>query len=136
MRHPAWLAALFVLVLALCSGCRSGRGELRSLRGSVTYRERMALVSGTVIRVQFVDTSRSDAPPVVIAQTEILDHGQVPIPFEIRFPAGAIVPKGSYGLSAQIMLGTETLWHTPTPLAVLEAGLPAQPEVCLTRGGV
>ena len=57
----------------------------RTLTGTVTYRERIALPPGAVVEVSLLDVSLADAPSRTIARTRITARRQVPIPYRLRF---------------------------------------------------
>src|SRR3546814_8161159 len=55
------------------------------VRGSLTYRERIALPPGSVAEVTLQDVSRADAPSTILArQTIPLEGRQVPVPFDLK----------------------------------------------------
>ncbi|HEX5632928.1 MAG TPA: YbaY family lipoprotein, partial [Gemmatimonadales bacterium] len=88
MKH---LFLLSVAGLAALACARAPEGDAPTpappvavLTGSVTYRERMALPAGAVVRVELRDVSRADASAALVASQEIRPTSQVPIPFELR----------------------------------------------------
>lgn len=69
--------------------------------GTVSYRERMAVLPGVVIKVQLLDVSRVDAPATVIGEQIIkVDERQVPLPFDIPYDASKILPRNTYAVRA------------------------------------
>lgn len=79
-------AAVLPLVAALGAG--EARAEMKVLKGSVTHRERMALLPGATVRVQPLDVSRADAPSLTLAETVIAPEGQVPHQAMRKAPSG------------------------------------------------
>ncbi len=77
------------------------RGDAR-LRGTVTYRERIALTPGATLTVQIRDTSLMDIASELIAEQVIVNPGQVPIRFEVPYASAAIDPGNTYSVSARI----------------------------------
>jgi uncharacterized lipoprotein YbaY len=76
------------------------------LRGSVTYRERVALPPGAVVRVRLEDVSRQDAAAEIVAETEIVTSGeQVPIPFALELDPPSLEPSRRYALRGSIEVG-------------------------------
>jgi copper homeostasis protein (lipoprotein) len=69
--------------LSLPSVAQAAAGA--KLRGSATYRERVALTPGAVFEAKLLDVSREDAPARTIAQIRRENPGQVPISFEIAY---------------------------------------------------
>lgn len=106
------LLTLFAIVL---SGCTSVRME--ELRGTVAYRERMALPPEAEVRVAIEDVSKADAASQVVAEQIIHSSTQVPIPFVIGYDANGIVAGNRYALVAEIRdRDNTTLWRTDTAL--------------------
>lgn len=85
----------------------------RTLSGTVTYRERIALPPGAVVEVSLLDVSLADAPSRTIARTRIAARGQVPIPYRLRFNDAVIRPGHRYALRAEIRVRGQ-LWFTTT----------------------
>src|SRR5512137_2763394 len=95
------------LVLAACGTpavvpTSAGAASAR-VTGTVSYRERLALPPGAVLKVQLTDVSRADAPAAVIGQQIIqTDGAQVPIAFEIPYAPAEIQPQNTYAVRAWI----------------------------------
>lgn len=85
----------------------------RTLAGTVTYRERIALPPGAVVEVSLLDVSLADAPSRTIARTRVVPRGQVPIPYRLRFNDAVIRPDHRYALRAEIRVRGQ-LWFTTT----------------------
>jgi uncharacterized lipoprotein YbaY/uncharacterized membrane protein/membrane-bound inhibitor of C-type lysozyme len=120
------LAAAAIVALAGC-----GRGDDAAvqaaegvLAGTVTFRERMALPPDATVDVRLEDVSLADAPATVLAEQHIAAEGrQVPIPFELRYPADRIESNRSYGVRAEIRApGGALLFTTTTHHGVLQGG--------------
>jgi putative lipoprotein len=75
----------------------------RTLRGDVTYRERIALDAKAVITVELVELASAEGPETVIASQTIRPRGrQVPISFRLNYPRSEIDRGGHYTLQARI----------------------------------
>lgn len=85
----------------------------RTLSGTVTYRERIALPPGAVVEVSLLDVSLADAPSRTIARTRIAPRRQVPIGYRLRFNDAVIRPGRRYALRAEIRVRGQ-LWFTTT----------------------
>jgi putative lipoprotein len=73
------------------------------MRGSVAYRQRIALPPTAVVTVRIEDVSKADAPAVVIGEQVIETKGrQVPIPFAVSYEPGKIKETHRYSLLARI----------------------------------
>jgi len=115
--HPLRLA----MVMALW--CAAAAAAPRTLEGTVTYRERMALPPSAVLEVKLLDVSRADAAARTIAQTSVAPAGQVPIRYRLQFDDAEIVPGGRYALQARIMVEGQPWFATTTHHAVLAGGV-------------
>ena len=78
--------------------------QRRVVRGTVAYRQRIALPAGSVIEVVVQDISRADAPARRLGTQRItLKSGQqVPIAFEVAVDPDAIEPGHLYAAAARI----------------------------------
>lgn len=97
-----------------------------AVTGAVTYRERIALPPDSVVTVQIQDTSRADAPAIVIGEQVIPTMGrQVPIPFSVSYDPAAIDPRFRYTLSVRITDGAGRLmWINMQSYPVITMGNP------------
>lgn len=137
MSRPLAKAALVLAVLGLAFhlAATAAIAKTRTLRGTVTYRERMALPPSAVVEVKLVDVSLADAPSRTIAATTIRPRGQVPIPYRLRFDDRKIRPRHSYALEARITVGGELLFVTTTRHTVLAGGRDDTDIVVQRAGG-
>lgn len=101
--------------------------------GSITYRERIALPPGSHATVQLLDTSRADAPAVVVAEQRIAVTGQVPIPFSLDYDAAGLEPKNTYVVSARIAHGDQLLFISDTATPVITRGNPLEADLVLKK---
>jgi uncharacterized lipoprotein YbaY len=94
--------------------------------GVVTYLQRIALPPDAVVRVQLQDTSRADAPAVVLGEQVIETMGrQVPIPFSIPYDPAQINPSGRYTLRARIESADgQLMWINMQAYPVITGGNP------------
>lgn len=81
----------------------------KSIRGTVMYRERIALPPEATLTVQLQDVSLADAPAKVIAEQQLTKIPSAPIPFELKFDASKLEAGHTYALQARISAG-DTLW--------------------------
>ena len=94
------------LILLTTGACDEIPGDTRAgdaaVRGTVTYRERIALTPDATLTVQIRDTSLADASSELIAEQVITDPGQVPIRFEVPYQRSDINSRNTYSVSARI----------------------------------
>jgi uncharacterized lipoprotein YbaY len=95
------------------------------LRGTVAYRERIALPNNASVTVQLLDSSIPDANAAVIAETTFSSgNRQVPIPFELGYNRNQIDLNRRYSLRAEISVEGQVRWTTDTNVPVLTQGSP------------
>jgi len=104
-----------------------------TLRGTVTYRERVALSNRAVLELTLEDVSRQDVAAPVIATKTLPDPGQVPIRFELAYPSNDIDPRLAYALRARITDGGRLLFTTDTVVPVLTRGAGREVHPVLVR---
>ena len=155
----ALLAAIGVAVVLLAGGAcdggsqpdnamlevSSGKSPNASVRGTVTYRERLALTPGAKLVVELRDVSYADAAAPLIARQTISDPGQVPIKFEVGYNRDDIDSRNVYSISARIIESDGRLAFTnDTAYEVITRGNPnkvdmvlvlVQPPPDMTDGG-
>ena len=91
----------------------------RSIRGTVTYRERIALQSDSDLTVELVQLDAQGNEEDVVAQTTFsTGTRQVPISFELPYAQSSIETNGNYAVRASISHSGETLFETAEPQAV------------------
>ncbi len=115
----SFLHGAVVLPILTVIGAGGARAETRVLKGTVFYRERIALPPGAVVTVQLNDVSRADAPSVTIAETQMIAEHAVPIPYELGYDDAVILDNHSYSLSARIESGGRLLFVSTQRVSVL-----------------
>lgn len=122
-----WLLALAAIVAAASPVVAAPV----TLRGEVTYRERIALPPSAVLRVQLIDTAAGANAAPIRAEAPIAPGGQVPLTFTLNFDDRIINPDHSYALLAEIVSGTAIWFRNLEPYAV-DPLLPADPIIIVT----
>ena len=123
--QPRFLtAALFSVATLGLGACDSVTTSTRTISGTVTSRERMALPPAAEVEVKLVDVSLADAPAVTVAETRITPEGAVPIPYALEFDPAKIETGHEYALQARITAGGHLLFTTTTrqPAPVADGG--------------
>lgn len=101
-----------ITVVPVGGGGRPNRGE-SSLRGTVTYRQRIALGPKSEVTVKLVDSATPEGTPV--AETTFNTDGkQVPLAFELNYEPRDINRQRTYELWAEIKTDGEVRFRTPT----------------------
>ena len=112
-------AAGTALVLSACSAPAerpTTPPETLTLRGNLTYRERIAVPPGSVAEATLSDVSLADAPARVLArQTIAMEGRQVPVPFSLTVDRAQLKPRMRYSVSGTIRDSRgNLLWTTDT----------------------
>ncbi len=143
MRNQTKLLALgsvAILTLTSCAGPEvSAQNETASdaVRAIVTYRERIALPADAIVELQLSDVTGPGEPRPVVAHVIIPTDGrQVPIPAELRYDRGNVLPDREYALRATILSGERTMFTTSMPYPVITNGNPTLVEMTLERVSV
>ena len=103
------------------------------VRGSVFYRERIAMPEGSVVTVRLLDTSGAGAPAEVIGEQVIEEPPNVPVAFEIGYEPDAIDSSHSYAVAAQIAVNGQVTWRSTIHHPVLTRGAGHSAVVMVTR---
>ncbi|HEY9036792.1 MAG TPA: YbaY family lipoprotein [Pseudomonadales bacterium] len=120
-------ASLILLVLlTACAGSQPPESPQGTLSGTVSYRERIALDSNTVLQVTLEDVSRADAPSLVISEYREPVNAQVPVPFALHYDPQMIQANHRYTLRAKLLSADgAVLFISDTHIPVLTEGHPA-----------
>lgn len=141
MRTTITMLGMAAAALTLVAGCAGGTagssGGSQSgaaaggragnvvLRGTASYRLRIALPRDAVLIVQVLDAS-DPAESTVIAETRVRAGGrQVPLPFELTIPASRIDPDRRYEATCHVESQGRTIWFSDSVTPVLTGGAPS-----------
>jgi putative lipoprotein len=120
MHRPLLLLALLLSAANLlhAQGAPSG-----AVAGTVSYKQRFALPPDAAVEVRLQDTSRIDAPALLIGRVTIPAGGaQGPIPFRVDYDPATIDPSHNYTVRAIITVGGRVLFSSPMAYPVLTRG--------------
>ena len=140
----AMRAVLALLILgglhAACAGTRSteqhagSASPATSVRGTVAYRERLALPDDATVDVWITDIGSGIVTMAVLGETSVAARGrQVPLSFELPIDQARVNADRPYGIRAVIRAGGATLFETREPTPVLTQGHPTTVTLMLTR---
>ncbi len=104
-----------------------------SITGTVSYRERIALLPQDEVEIQLLDVSRQDAPAAVIAKQNITPHRQMPVPFKISYDPAKINPTHIYAVQARILRNGQVQFVNKAPCYVITHGHPNRVEMLLAK---
>jgi len=105
-----------------------------AVRGTATYRERIALPPGAVLEATLEDVTRADAPGKVIGRTRVDHPRNPPIRFAIPYDSSRIDPRRRYVVRAQILVDEKPFFATDQSYPVLTGGKGKEVELMLRRG--
>ena len=103
------------------------------VRGTATYRERIALPTNAVFEATLEDVSQADAQSELIARVQNEQPGNPPIPFVIAFDAGRINPGHRYAVRARILVDDRVWFTTSQNYPVLTPGRGGDLQLLLRR---
>lgn len=106
-----------VLSLLMLAACGDGTGKIK---GTATYRERIALPQDAVFEAELLDMSADE--PRVIASSGVQAAGGVPLAFAITYRKNLIDRAKPYAVRAEIRSQARTLFQSAEPVPVLTKG--------------
>jgi copper homeostasis protein (lipoprotein) len=103
------------------------------VKGTATYRERIAMPTGAVFEATLEDISKADAPADVIGRARIEKPGNVPIRFEIQYDSSRIVQSHRYVVRGRILVDGKPWFVTDQSYPVLTQGRGKEVSLLLRR---
>ena len=135
----ARLAGALLVPLAL-SGCGVGTALKNAfdgehvVKGTLNYREALALPGDTTIVVTLLDTTPVIKFTPIVAETVLQGDGKrTPIPFELPYDRARIDFEHDYAVRAAIRSGGKVLLETPGGSPVITRGNPMRADLQLVR---
>ena len=128
----SWLKR-FVLLLS-CVVSLEGL-SVGQVKGTATYRERIALPPDAVFEATLEDVSKADAAAEVIGQARIERPGNPPIRFEITYDPARIISSHRYAVRARILVDGKLFFTTDRSYPVLTGGQGNEVTLLLRRAG-
>lgn len=113
----------------------AGEGEqsMKSIKGSVWYRERMLPPVGAEILISLVDVARMDVAADVIASKTVAATGGPPWDFVLEYDPAAIHSKGRYALKARLEADGRLFFITTSHIAAFDHDPEEGVEILLSR---
>ena len=103
------------------------------VRGTATFRERIAMPPGAVFEATLEDVSLADAPATTIATFRKEDAGNPPYRFELAYDPVKIIPSRVYAVRARVTLAGRLLFTTDQSYPVIPGDSPTFVELLLKR---
>lgn len=115
------------------SGLGTQPPSFRTVTGTISLPQRIALPSDAVIQVELVDISRADAPAFVLAsQQMIAGERQAPFAFSLNVDVWTLVESATYSINARVSVDGELQWISDTVTPVISNDL-YEADVTLTQ---
>ncbi len=95
-----------------------------TVTGTATFRERMALPPGATFEAIIEDSSRADAPAMVLGRYGPVPAGSPPFTFSIEYDDAAILPGHRYGVRATVRHDGRLLFTTDRHVPALAGDKP------------
>jgi putative lipoprotein len=125
--------ASLALMLAACHAANAEPAA--TVRGEVTYRERIAVPPGAQLEVLLLDVSRADAPSETIAGVILPDITQPPYSFEIAYRPEQIIASHTYVVGVRLTHQGRLLFVTDQAYPVITRDHPTEVKIVLKRVG-
>jgi len=120
--------ALFIS-LFLFTGCASPA----VVKGTIRAPEPAELPAGATVNVQLQNTSRADAPAIVLGEQIIQNPAQFPIPFEVTYEPKQIDERNVYSMRVRIEAEGRLIFINTTAHHVITRGNPTELEVMVEK---
>ena len=124
-------AFVATLALGLLLPAGGAFATTRTLRGTVSYRERIALPPGAIVEVKLLDVSLADAPARIIAETRV-SGARNPARYALHFDRAQIQPRRRYALQARILHRGQLLFISTSHHGIFDGG-PEQTDIRVER---
>jgi putative lipoprotein len=106
-----------------------------TVRGTATYREKIAMPSDAVFEATLEDVSRADAPAEVISRIRVPSPGNPPIAFEIGYDPARIVQGNRYAVRARVLVKDQLFFMTDQSYPVTPGAGTSPLQLLLKRPG-
>jgi putative lipoprotein len=133
------LAAALPVLLALAA-CGTGMPFVNAadnepaIKGTVGYRERVALPDDAMVVVTLVDTTPVIMHSPIVAEAVVRAEGrQIPIAFELTYDRARVVAERNYAVRASIRSGERILFESSGSYPVITRGNPKRVDIELVR---
>jgi uncharacterized lipoprotein YbaY len=103
------------------------------VKGTINTQEPVELPAGAIVNVQLQDTSRADAPAVVLGEQVIQNPKQFPIPFEVTYDPAQIDERYNYSMRVRIEVEGKLSFINTTAHHVITRGNPTELEVIVDK---
>jgi len=124
MRLFGITVAGFISLLMLVSCAQQA-----TVKGTINTQNQAELLTGSIVNVQLQDTSRADAPAIVLGEQVIQNPERFPISFEIAYDPSKIDERNVYSMRVRIEVEGKLTFINTTSHYVITRGFPTELEV-------
>lgn len=117
---------LVFIMLYFFGGIATGDAFMSEVNGSVWYRERVMLPTGTEVRVSLEDVSKMDVQSELIAETRFTPQGGPPWDFTMPYDPEEINDRGRYALRTRIEVNGKLIFTNTEHIPAFD-GKPGEP---------
>jgi putative lipoprotein len=125
------MLAAIVASWVMVTNCASLEGERESIRGTVAYRQKIAMPPDAVVVVELVDLSVNESVPPVVVSTRLTEPGSVPVSYELNYRRSLRQPGHQYAVRARIESGGRPWMVMGTVNHIMDFGRIARADVVL-----
>ncbi len=140
MTNQLWIAgrvaSALLIGLLLPLGAQAEDREtqgMKTIEGSVWYRERMALPPTAEVQITLEDVARADAPSARIASTSVKPEGGPPFAFSLAYDPARLNDRGRYALRARIESEGRLLFISTEHIPAFDRAQPVEIVVSRVR---
>jgi putative lipoprotein len=116
-------------------GADADMNDMKTIEGSVWYRERMALPPDAEIHISLEDVARMDVPADVIATTRIVPEVGPPWVFSLAYDPRKLDDRGRYVLRARIEVDGQLLFISTRQIPAFDREAGAPIDILVSRVG-
>jgi putative lipoprotein len=111
-----------ILTLASCA-------QPATVKGTINTQDQAELPTWSIVNVQLQDTSRADAPAIVLGEQVIQNPERFPVSFEIEYNPTQIDERNVYSMRVRIEVEGKLIFINTTSHYVITRGFPTELEV-------
>jgi len=104
-----------LLIAAMSLAAQESLAADLSIKGTATYRERIALPDNAALTVRLLDVTNTSGAPTSVGETVVSPAGQVPIAFEFTVAETVVASDHRYALHASIAVDGKVIFATAEP---------------------
>jgi len=133
LTSAVWLVVSGACLTALAYGESAGTNEMKTVDGSVWYRERMMLPPNAEITVILEDVSRMDVAADILATTTFSPSGGPPWDFSMEYDPARIDSRHRYAVRARIEVNGQLMFTNRQQVPAFSSAEGGPLEIMVSR---